>query len=280
MLETIREFARGHASAANDDGMGRYGMQKSIREFARESLANREHLAQILVRHCEYFLRLAKTARERLDGPEQPKWARRLEVELDNLRSAIALALAGGVDPVIAIKFEVALMRFRILHGYSTEARRNIRAALALPEVQPPNVARAHALYVGGVLAINQSDYPEATVMLTECLEIRRRLPNKQELAATLTTLATMRLQQADSIGARAYEEEALGLFRELGDRIGEGIGLLNLGKIAMQLGDDQRARPVLDQCLAIACAVGHRELESECQRTMGELSLAGGDTT
>jgi hypothetical protein len=58
---------------------------------------------------------------------------RRLEIELDNLRAAIALALAGGVDPVMAVKFEVALMRFRTLRGYSREARNNIRAALLLP---------------------------------------------------------------------------------------------------------------------------------------------------
>ena len=278
MLETIREFARAHAPAANDDGMGRYGMQKTIREFAHDSLAKRDDLSQTAVRHCDYFLRLAKTARERLQGPEQAEWARALEVELDNLRAAITLALTRGVDPVIAVKFEVALMRFRILHGYSTEARRNIRATLALPEVQAPNAARAHALYVGGVLAINQSDYPEATRMLTECLEIRRGLPNKQELAAALTTLATMHLQQCNAANGRAYEEEALGLFRELGDRIGEGIGLLNLGKIEMQLGDDGRAQPLLDQCLATARAIGHRELESECQRTLGELSLCKGD--
>src|SRR5439155_15146160 len=100
-----------------------------------------------------------------LQGPHQAEWTRRLEVELDNLRAAIALALAGGVDPVLAVKFEVALMRFRILRGYSREARNNMRAALLLSGIREPNVARAHALYVGGVHATNQSDYVEATKM-------------------------------------------------------------------------------------------------------------------
>ena len=65
---------------------------------------------------------------------------------------------------MIAVKFEVALMQFRILRGYSTEARNNMRAALALPELREPNVARGHALYLGGVLATNQGDYAEATM--------------------------------------------------------------------------------------------------------------------
>ena len=64
----------------------------------------------------------------------------------------------GRVDPVIAVKFEVALMRFRMLRGYSSEGRNNIRAALALPAVQASDVARAHALYVGGALADDQGD--------------------------------------------------------------------------------------------------------------------------
>src|SRR5205085_244083 len=131
-----------------------------------------------------------------LQGPDQAEWTRRLEVELDNVRAAIAMALAGGVDPVLAVKFEVALMRFRVLRGYCREARANVRAALLLPGVREPNVARAHALYVGGVLATNQSDYGEATRMLVECLEIRRELNTPRETAAALTTLATLHLQQ------------------------------------------------------------------------------------
>jgi len=116
LLETIREFAREHLSR-------RSGLLGTIQEFAKERLIDRDGVAATATRHCNYFLDLAKTARQKMLGPEQGEWAARLEIELDNLRAAIALALAGGVDPVIAVKFEVALMNFRIHCGYSTEAR-------------------------------------------------------------------------------------------------------------------------------------------------------------
>jgi len=135
-LETIREFA--HECLAS-----RYGLLATIREFAGERLKDRDDVAATSARHCDYYLGVAKNSRMKLQGSEQAEWTRRIEVDLDNFRAAIGLALAGGVDPVIAIKFVVALMRFWMLRGYSTEARNTIHAALALPALQEPTVARA-----------------------------------------------------------------------------------------------------------------------------------------
>jgi tetratricopeptide (TPR) repeat protein len=178
----------------------------------------------------------------------------------------------------MAVKIEVALMRFRILRGYSTEARKNVRAALVLPGIQEPNFFRAHALYVGGVLATNQSDHAEATTMLTECLAIRRGLDNPRDVAATLSTLATLHLQQDDAAKAREYQEEAIAVFRSLEDRLGETIGLINLGEIAVRQGDDDGARSLFEQALPIARSIDNLELESECERNLGELALRTND--
>jgi predicted ATPase/class 3 adenylate cyclase len=271
LLETIREFAREHWTR-------RYDMLGTVREFAQERLVDRNDLSATAARHCDYYLDMAKTARSGLQGPEQAEWMRRLEAELDNLRAAIALALAGGVDPVMAVKFEVALIQFRRLRGYSAEARNNVRAALALPVIREPSVARAHALYVGGVLATNQSDYAEASRMLGECLDIRRGLGNPREIAATLSMLVELYMQQDDLATARAYGEEAIGIFRELGHRDGEAIGLLNLGEISVRQGDQGSARRLFELCLAIALSIRHQELESECERNLGELELVAGN--
>jgi predicted ATPase/class 3 adenylate cyclase len=271
LLETIREFAREHLSK-------RYDMLGTIREFAKERLVDRDDLAATAKRHCDYFFEFAKTTNRKLLGAEQAEWIGRAEAELDNLRAAIALALSGGVDHVIAVKLEVALMRFRILRGYSTEARNNIRSMLTLPGVREPNFFRAHALYVGGVLATNQGDHAEATHMLTECLAIRRTLDNLRETAATLSTLATLHLQQDDATKAREFEEEAIAIFRETKYPLGEAIGLANLGEISVRQADDPGAKELFEQCLVISRRIEHRELESECERNLGEIELRAGD--
>ena len=126
---------------------------------------------------------LLRDGQGREQGPEGPA-AGRLAVARSRPSSttcarAIALSLAGGVDPFIAVKFAVAMQGFWILRGYSTEGRKLVHAALALPAVQASPIAQAYALYVGAALAESQSDSREARMMLETCLELRRGLGNE-----------------------------------------------------------------------------------------------------
>jgi tetratricopeptide (TPR) repeat protein len=72
--------------------------------------------------------------------------------------------------------------------------------------------------------------------------------------------------------------QEALEIFRSIGDRIGEAIGLGHLGEIALHVADSAKARDYFEQCLAIARSIDHLELEGECELFLGELSLQAAD--
>ncbi len=256
----------------------RYRMLDTIREYAREKLDAGETSATIAQRHCEFYFALAKQAHHGSFGPQQALWMRRLESELDNLRAAIALALSGGVEPVIVVKLAVALQGFWILRGYCAEGRRVVKAALELPAIAAADHVRAHALYVGAALAEHQSDHAEALNMLEACLELRRGLGIPVEMASTLSTLSLARLQAGDALGAGVGEHEALEIFRRMGDRIGESIGLLHLGQIAQHVGDDDQARGHLLEALRIAREIEYREVEGECELVLGEIALDAGD--
>ncbi len=264
--------------AEEQAGSTRYRLLETLREFGKARLTEHNEFGVTAARHCNHFLTLAKTARRGLQGPEQAEWIRRLEIDLDDLRVAIALALSGGVDPILAVKFEVALMSFRILRGYVTEGRNFVRAALALPAVQASDVAHAHALYVGAGLADDQGDNAEAVQMLEACLDLRRKLGQPVETAATLSTLSLVRLHAGDATKAREGEEEAVTIFRQQEDRIGEAIGLLHLGEICAYIADDAAARDNFERCLAIAKDIESREIEAECERWLGESALEAGD--
>ena len=259
------------------DGESRYRMLETLREFGLEALGKRGEHAPTAKRHCDHYFVIAKAARDGLKGAEQPEWIRRTETDLDNIRAAIALALAGGVDAVIAVKFSVAMMAFWMLRGYSSEGRKIVHAALAVPAIQDSDLAQAHALYVGAALATSQSDHAEAQQMLETCLMLRRRLGNPVEIAATLSTLSLARLQAGDAAGASACECEALEIFRSGGERLGEAIGLLHLGQIAVYTGDEALAQSSLDECLRIAQAIKNREIEGEAELTLGECALESG---
>ena len=120
-----------------------------------------------------------------------------------------------------------------------------VRAALALPAVQASDFAQAHALYVGAVLAGSQSDHAEARQMLETCLAIAPRPRQAGGHRGDAVDAVDGPAEAAgDAAKARAVgEREALQIFRELGDRVGEAIGLLHLGEIGLDLGDDDEAR-------------------------------------
>ena len=261
----------------SDDG-ARYRMLETIRDYAREKLDGADERQMVAGRHCEHFFGVAKQVRDGLKGPEQAAWIRRGEVELDNLRVAMAQSLSGGADPFIVVKIAVALQGLWTLRGYVSEGRDVVRAALALPAIGASDLARSHCLYVGAALAICQNDHAEARQMLETCLEHRRRLNEPLNVAGTLSTLAMARLQAGEASAAADGEREALQIFREAHNRFGEAISLLHLAQIAAYQEEDDEARGLLAECLAIAREVEHREIEAECELVLGEIALEAGD--
>lgn len=253
-------------------GGGRWRMLETIREYAADKLQQSGDAPATAARHAEHFFGRAKLGRDGLKGPEQPVWIGRLEADLDNLRTALATALSGGVDPFIAVKMAVALQGFWVLRGYVAEGRAAVQAALALPAVQASDLAQSHALYVGAVLAGYQGDAGTARDMLQSCLALRRRSAPPVEVAAALSSLAIALRRSGDLDTAIAHEREALDIFRSIDDRIGQAIGWQHLGECAMDQGQAEPARASLAQALALARQIGHREVETECERMLGEL--------
>jgi predicted ATPase/class 3 adenylate cyclase len=257
----------------------RYRMLETIRDYAADKLKGEGEDAEAAARHCEYYYRMAVEARNGIDGPDQPQWLTRLERELDNLRASMVLALSGVTeDPVLSVKLAVQLQGFWILRGYITEGRRLVKAALKMPAVQEFALAKAHALYVGAALAGCQSDHAEALQMLEDSLVIHRELGDPENIAGTLSTMSLMRLETGDAARARADETEALGLFRQEGQKLNEGIALRNLGQIALYENDLPQASEHLKQALVIAKRVKSLEEEGECELLLGEVKLELGD--
>ena len=267
-------------AAENRDGQPRYRMLETIREYAGEKLQADGQLAATTARHCEHFFVLAKDARDGMAGPQQGEWLDRLDTEHDNFRAAMRVALTddSGVDPFVAVKLAVALQNFWIMRGHVSEGRADVRAMLARPVIQASEMAQAYALYVGAALAFIQSDLAEAQRMLLECLELRRRLDDPSDIAATLSTLAVTRLKSGDATGALEASTEALPLFRQCEDRVGEAISLLQLGQIEANLGRAAEALKHLNQSLAIAREIKHPETEGEAELVLGELAMARHD--
>ena len=74
---------------ADHEGSTRYRMLETIRQYAADQLAASGETVALRDRHLRFFRQLALDAEPGLDGAESPAWLRRLDTELENVRSAL-----------------------------------------------------------------------------------------------------------------------------------------------------------------------------------------------
>jgi predicted ATPase/class 3 adenylate cyclase len=90
--------------------------------------------------------------------------------------------------------------------------------------------ARARALHGAGILAFRQGDAGRAVARLEEALDLYRELGDTCAIAASLGNLGLVAYRQGEYGRAVARLEEALDLLRELDDMPGIAASLVNLG--------------------------------------------------
>ncbi len=126
-----------------EEGPGdrRYRLLETVRQYAAERLEEAGERGVFERRHRDWYIELAESdptpagdlpARDRL---------RRLDLERDNLRTALASALAD--DRQLALHLAVALWRFWLMRGYLAEGYRWLAASLAAAPEHTADRARA-----------------------------------------------------------------------------------------------------------------------------------------
>lgn len=232
----------------------RFGMLETIREYGRERLAAAGEAEAVRDRHLAWCVDLAERAALEIDGTDQQRWFRRLDVEYDNLRVSLGWAIERqNGEP--AQRLAAALCQFWIVRGHFEEGRRWLEQALPLAAGGPP-VVRASALLGLARLAHQQGDYAAASA-LHEALALFRDAGDNGGAANTLAALGMLLADQGDLARAAALEEEALAIFRMLGDQAGV-VRLLNRrGLDAYDQGDYERATTLLEEALSLGRSLG-----------------------
>jgi tetratricopeptide (TPR) repeat protein len=230
-------------------GDTRFWMLETIREYALEQLEASGEGEQLRNRHAEHFLALAEQAEPTLSarlvrGPDDlsSEWLDRLEREHDNLRGALDWLHAAG-NTQQALRLAGALWPFWFERGYGAEARRRLEDVLAAdPE---PTSARALALLAAA------------------------------EFGMTLSTSAT----ETEVIAARRRSEEALAIYRALGDRRGMAWALWQIGDLLTEAGDNEGGIRRMEEAIAIFRRLDDPYETLEANRYLGYLYFKAGDT-
>jgi tetratricopeptide (TPR) repeat protein len=140
---------------------------------------------------------------------------------------------------------------------------------------EPAQVELARALYRKGWEHYRLGDLEEAYTLGQQSLDLSRQLEPtaRRERAMSLNLLGSVSRVRGNYNTAAEYQEQALALYRELGDREKEGIMLHNLAVNAHYRGDYQTAATLFEEALLI-----HREIGSRQSELYSLTSLAGAE--
>ena len=253
----------------------RFGMLGTIREYGRERLMASGEMVAVGTAHAAYFLGVAATAREEIEGPGRLAAHDRLRADVENLRAALEWALGAG-DAETAQRLASELARFWVNHGDLSEGRAWLERAIALDGPSSPST-RVEALCWAAVFPILQNDKARANQLGVEALRLARECGFRLGEAQALFQLGDV-AEADDPDRARALTQEAQALFHELGAPVWEGMALRRLGEIAGRRGDRDGAAAWHEAAFAIWRQLDHPWGIPDALRTLADDALARGD--
>ena len=274
-------------------GPVRYRLLETVRQYAARQLEGQNPVAaeDTRIAHRNHYLALAEAAAPHLVAHDQGEWLDRLDLELGNLRAAIAFSLEQA-DPAPGIRLAASLRVFWKARGHATEAVEALRALLDVPAAGGAPLLRARALacaaylleqtggyviaeeYCDEALAIARAagdDYLVADLLdmrafmllrrgrqatalplLELGLSLARRLEESHLTGRLLSVRSFARDVEGDHVGAARDGAESLRLFRQVGDQREVAAIVGNLGYAELSMGELGSARTHLLESLHI----------------------------
>jgi predicted ATPase/class 3 adenylate cyclase len=234
----------------------RFWMLETIREYARERLAESGAELQMRRAHAEHFLRLAEQQESQFEGPDEAQTMALLSADHDNLREALEWAREGN-ELEILLRLAAALRIFWSLRGLVREGRDWL--AVALARASSPPQARIKALRGAAYLAAIDGDLPQARTLAATALRAAGSAGDADARLRALNICGYVAYEERDFEGARAVLIQARDMAVETGDRWMQATVTGNLGRLAIVSGDFATGLQ-----LAAEAADLHRQLGSE----------------
>ncbi len=247
----------------------RLRMLETIREYALVVLGEHGEMETTRAAHVAYYLLLAEEADRWLWGPQLFTWLERLEREHDNLRTALSWSLEQGSDEDaerrkdLALRFGGALHRFWFSHGHYSEGCSFLERALAASE-DIATAERAKVLVVAADLlfaaASNQEDLRRGEKVAEEALVLYRAIGDEVGIAHALGQLGRFALFRNEYVRAGSLLDESVVLLEDLGNQWYLAWSLYELANAEVALGEYVKAQIHFEEAYAFWRAQGDKE--------------------
>jgi predicted ATPase/class 3 adenylate cyclase len=143
---------------------------------------------------------------------------------------------------------------------------------------------KTDSIYLGnafrgaGVLARSQGDYLDAKTKYDEALRIYRDIGNKEGIANILNGLALISYEQGNVNESKNMHEQALMMRREINDKRGIASSLHNLGDISSEFGDYVKAKEFYSDALNNWKRIGDKLSLANTMYSMGNAAYNQGE--
>lgn len=150
--------------------------------------------------------------------------------------------------------------------------RTSLAIVNASAQAQTPQNRKDEAdrLYGLGTQQLNKGQYREALQPLEQALGIYRAIGDHKGESLALNNIGRVYSNRGDNTQALKYYEQALIIRKEVNDRVGEGLTLNNIGLVYSDLGDYPQALKYYQQALAIIKQENHKAGEGIILSNLG----------
>ena len=269
----------------------RFRMLDVIREFAAEQSETRAEADEFPARHAAFFADLAEAA-EREQGASQESWYRRLQAEQDNMRTALAFAVASR-DGVLAQRISGALWLYWRRHGDYAEARAWLDAALAIKPASDggstdgplanarsetvERSSRRKVLWGGAWISYYQGDYARVRRLGEELLVMAEEDDDRVGIRNGLTVQALVAMAEQRFEDALPALEEGVRICRVSCGPWLLATSLLVLGQAMLHVPSQAKSRKLLREALSIYERLGDRIFVARTTSYLGYVDLLSG---
>jgi tetratricopeptide (TPR) repeat protein len=186
----------------------RFEMLETVRAYGLEQMVSSGEDVMTRKAHVAWLLDVVRQADPGLLVEDHAAWLARLDDELENLRAALAQTLEhDDVDTALELAATPWLYWFE--SGRTNEGRAWLDRALARADgASLPTRALAH--FAAGTLAATQGDYGPAKALLEAALAGWTAVGEKQGIARTRHSLATVALELNDDQAAAHLLDQVL----------------------------------------------------------------------
>jgi non-specific serine/threonine protein kinase len=256
-------------------------MLETAREFALDLLEASGEADPVRRRHAEFFATFAEQAEPQLQGAGQAAMVARLEREEDNFRQALRWTLERGDAQAQeqGLRLAGGLGWYWFLHGAPSEAREWFQVLLRpTATADQPSAVRARALNAAGFRATNHAEYGIASEFHDQALKIWRELGDTPGMVASLHGLGDTALWVGEADKARAHYEEGLELARTRGTAEDLALFAFHLGQLWWLEGDLDLGEQYGQEALAVARAAGSTTWTAYALYVLASLAHERGD--